>query len=88
MDFPDRFVLGNLHAAPLEEIWNSGPILRLRKQLATAPTDTCRYCVRHGKMDISDPKYLFRFRGNREYLAGLPGPRTDFEKPCRVGALP
>jgi radical SAM protein with 4Fe4S-binding SPASM domain len=87
MDFPDRFILGNLHAAPLEEIWNSGPILRLRKQLAMAPTDTCRYCVRHGKMDISDPKYLFRFKGNREYLAGLPGPSTDAEKPCRVGAL-
>jgi radical SAM protein with 4Fe4S-binding SPASM domain len=71
MDFPDRFVLGDLKEATLEEVWNSKPILNLRKQLTTAPSYTCKYCTMHGKMDISDCRYFFRFEGYGEYIKCL-----------------
>jgi len=71
MDFPDRYRLGDIHKSSVEEVWNSLPILKLRKELATGPSETCRYCVSHGKMDISDPKYFFRFKDRDEYLKGL-----------------
>jgi radical SAM protein with 4Fe4S-binding SPASM domain len=68
MDFPDRYNLGNIIDSSIEEVWNSAPILSLRKELGVNPSKTCRFCVRHGKMDISDPRYLFRFQGSEEYL--------------------
>ncbi|MDA8239465.1 MAG: SPASM domain-containing protein [Nitrospiraceae bacterium] len=71
MDFPDRYILGNLGESSVEEVWNSSAILRLRKELVVGPSETCRHCVSHGKMDISDPKYLFRFKGRDEYLKML-----------------
>jgi len=68
MDFPDRYVLGDIRTSTIEEVWNSAPMLRLRKEQVTAPSYTCRYCVMHGKMDLSDPRYFFRFKGSGEYL--------------------
>lgn len=72
MDFPDRYILGNINQDSIEEVWNGSPILRLRQSLNTSPSDTCRYCVSHGKMDISDPRYFFRFQDSEEYLNSLP----------------
>lgn len=71
MDFPDRYVLGDLNTSSIEDVWNSAPILRLRRELLTSPSYTCRYCVMHGKMDLSDPRYFFRFKGSEEYLRKL-----------------
>jgi len=68
MDFPDRYTLGDLHESSIEEVWNSIPILQLRKELSVNPSETCRYCVAHGKMDISDPKYLFKFKDSDAYI--------------------
>lgn len=62
MDFPDRYILGDIKKSTFEEIWNQLPILKLRKELIVNPSYTCRYCVNHGKMDISDPKYFFRYK--------------------------
>jgi len=73
MDFPDRYILGDLNRAGIEEIWNDDPILRLRKELNTCPSDTCKYCVSHGKMDIRDPGYFFRFKSSESYIKNLPG---------------
>lgn len=61
MDFPDRYILGDLKENSLKEIWNSIPVLELRKEQKLNPSYTCRYCVMHGKMDISDSRYFFRF---------------------------
>jgi radical SAM protein with 4Fe4S-binding SPASM domain len=73
MDFPDRYILGDINGSSLEEVWNSTPILKLRNELAGNPSETCRYCVSHGKMDISDPRYFFRFKGGEEYLKTIAG---------------
>jgi len=71
MDFPDRYVLGDINHFTLSQVWNSKEILMLRKALCTAPSNTCRYCVNHLKMDISNPKHFFRFKGSGEYIAGI-----------------
>lgn len=73
MDFPDRYILGNIHEATIEAVWNSAPILKLRRELASGPSETCRYCVSHGKMDISDSRYFFRFKESEDYLDSLEG---------------
>jgi radical SAM protein with 4Fe4S-binding SPASM domain len=73
MDFPDRYVLGDINHVSIEEVWNSRPILKLRKSLNTHPTDTCKYCVSHGKMDIRDPRFFFKFKGSGEYLTLILG---------------
>jgi radical SAM protein with 4Fe4S-binding SPASM domain len=80
MDFPDRYLLGNIRASSLEKVWNDAPIAQLRNELAKFPSDTCRYCVSHGKMDISDPNYFFRFKGSDAYIKGLMKKRNC----CRV----
>jgi len=71
MDFPDRYILGNINHHSIEEIWNDRPILQLRKTLKTDTSVTCRFCSNHSKMDISDPRYLFRFNDCEEYLETL-----------------
>lgn len=71
MDFPNRMQLGDLNRSTLEEIWNQTPILALRRELLNQPSETCQYCVSHGKMDISDPGYFFRFKGAEEYRKTL-----------------
>lgn len=71
MDFPDRYVLGNINESTLQEVWNSLPILGLRKELATNPSEICRYCTNHGKMEINNPEYLFHFIGNKVYLKDI-----------------
>ena len=71
MDFPDRYILGDINDSSVEEIWNSLPLLKLRKSLTGSPSATCRYCVSHGKMDISDPRFFFRFGGSENYLNRL-----------------
>jgi GT2 family glycosyltransferase/acetyltransferase-like isoleucine patch superfamily enzyme/MoaA/NifB/PqqE/SkfB family radical SAM enzyme len=71
MDFPNRLILGDLNNNSIEEIWNSKPILNLRKQLAIKPSDTCNFCVQHGKMDISDKRYFFRFKDSDTYTKTL-----------------
>lgn len=71
MDFPNRFVLGDLNENSIEEIWNSKPILDLRKQLSTDPEYTCKFCVQHGKMNISDKRYFFRFKDSDNYMKKL-----------------
>lgn len=68
MDFPDRYILGDINTSTIEEIWNSLLILRLRSEVTNCPSDTCRYCVNHMKMDVGDPKYLFRFKGSNDYV--------------------
>ncbi|MBI5416824.1 SPASM domain-containing protein [Candidatus Poribacteria bacterium] len=71
MDFPDRYVLGDIQESSIEEIWNSTPILKLRRELATTPSETCKYCASHGKMNITDPKYFFKFKDSKEYIKTL-----------------
>ena len=71
MDFPDRYVLGNINDSSLEEVWNSLLVLKLRRELLCAPSETCRHCVSHGKMDITDPEYFFRFKGSGDYMKHL-----------------
>lgn len=71
MDFPDRYVLGNLNNSSIESVWNSKPILSLRKELATNPSYTCRFCVSHAKMDISKCEFFFKFKGSEDYIHQL-----------------
>ncbi len=71
MDFPDRYVLGDINDSSLEEVWNSMPFLKLRHELSCAPSETCRHCVNHGKMDITDPGFFFRFKGSCHYIKRL-----------------
>lgn len=74
MDFPDRMILGDLNRDSLEAVWNGGPIQALRRaMLAHQPNETCQFCVLHGRMNISDPRFLFRFPGSAEYLAAKYG---------------
>ena len=70
-DFPDRYMLGDLRQLTLPEVWNSDQVRALRREMCDNPSYTCRYCVSHLKMDISDPHYLFRFPGANDYIAGL-----------------
>jgi radical SAM protein with 4Fe4S-binding SPASM domain len=70
MDFPDRLILGDLNTTSLEEVWNSDAVRSLRRSLTEQrPCETCQFCVRHGRMDITDPRFLFQFPGRDEYLA-------------------
>lgn len=71
MDFPERYILGDLKLASIEEVWNSKKILELRQELHQNPSYTCRFCVMHGKMDITDPRYFFRFKGSEQYISSL-----------------
>lgn len=71
MDFPKRITLGTICDTTLEDIWNSAPILSLRKEMETYPSNTCNYCVSDCKMNISDPAYFFQFKGAEEYLKNL-----------------
>jgi O-antigen biosynthesis protein len=71
MDFPDRYILGDLSNSSIEEIWNSRDILNLRKQMSSSPSEICKFCVQHGKMNISDKRYFFRFKGSSTYLQNL-----------------
>ncbi len=68
MDFPDRYLLGNINESTIEEIWNSIPILKLRKELKISPSETCLYCANNRKMDITNPKNIFKFKDNIEYI--------------------
>jgi radical SAM protein with 4Fe4S-binding SPASM domain len=81
MDFPERHVLGDIRDSSIEDVWNSFPILNLRKELTHNPSETCRYCVSHKKMDISDPKFFFRFKGSEEYLRTLEAIKRDSRLP-------
>jgi hypothetical protein len=78
MDFPDRYILGGINNANIKDRWNSSPILRLRKSLNSCPSDVCIYCVSHGKMDISDPRYFFRFKGSDNYIKSLLDKKIEF----------
>ncbi len=71
MDFPDRIVLGNLQELDLPEVWNGEAMRKLRHELCSQPSETCRFCVSHLRMDITDPRYLFRFPGAGAYLDSL-----------------
>ena len=73
MDFPNRIILGDLREKTLPEIWNDEPIRRLRREMTEGPSDTCKYCVSHFRMDITNPRYLFRFPGSDAYIAQLEG---------------
>ncbi|MBI5849281.1 MAG: SPASM domain-containing protein [Nitrospirae bacterium] len=68
MDFPDRYILGNINHSNLEQIWNSFPILKLRKEVRSNPSAVCKYCAAHGKMAINDPRHFFRFKGSGTYI--------------------
>jgi radical SAM protein with 4Fe4S-binding SPASM domain len=71
MDFPDRIILGNINEASLEEIWNDTPYLNLRKSINMKPSETCMFCVDSTKIDISDPRFLFRFKSNKAYINSI-----------------
>ena len=71
MDFPDRIILGSLKDSSLPEIWNGPSIRNLRRQMCAQPSETCQFCVSHLKMDISDPRHLFRFPGSDKYVSEL-----------------
>lgn len=71
MDFPVRYNLGDLKISSMEEVWNSNSILKLRQELHQNPSYTCRFCVMHGKMDITDPRYFFRFNGSDCYISSV-----------------
>ncbi|NGZ06274.1 MAG: radical SAM protein [Magnetococcales bacterium] len=76
MDFPDRLNLGNLMQAELPEIWNDRPLRDLRREMCTEPSYNCRYCSSHLRMDITDPRYFFRYPGADSYLARLLSERS------------
>lgn len=71
MDFPDRIILGDLRESSLPEIWNGAQLRTLRSEMCGSPTDTCKFCVSHLKLDVTDPRYLFRFPGAEAYLEKL-----------------
>ena len=69
MDFPNRIILGDLIKHDLPTIWNSQSFRELRRQMCGQPDETCRFCVSHFRMDITDPRYLYRFPGAQAYIA-------------------
>lgn len=71
MDFPNRYVLGYLKDSDMKEVWNNINTLKLRNELLNVPSDTCKYCAMLGKMDLNNPKYIFRFDGVDEYIKDL-----------------
>ncbi|MBF0584590.1 MAG: SPASM domain-containing protein [Magnetococcales bacterium] len=70
-DSPDWIVLGNLNESSLPEIWNNTATRTLRRELFTEPSHTCRFCARWWAVDITEPRYLFRFPGAEAYIASL-----------------
>ena len=76
MDFPERIILGDLRKSTLPEVWNCPAMRALRKEMCGTPAYTCHYCVNHLKMNISDPRYFFRFPGAERMIAALQAARA------------
>ncbi|MGE5577909.1 MAG: radical SAM protein [Syntrophothermus sp.] len=69
MDFPNRINLGDLNQTSLEGLWNAEPVLSMRRAMIEhQPNETCQFCVSHGRMDITDPRFLFQFPDRDRYL--------------------
>lgn len=61
MDFPSRITVGNIMESRIEEIWNDIPMLELRQSLMNDVREECKWCVNHGKLDITNKKFLFKY---------------------------
>ena len=60
MDFPKRIIVGDLDIESIEEVWNNNKMLGLRKSMIGNVREECSYCARHGKLDVTNKRFLIK----------------------------